>query len=110
MITGSTAAGEALPPHFQFQTAAKTVEREQLRRECVGFMLGTVGTFGGDEEWTWPATYGLNEKGGMDNDEFEKYMMQMILWMMTTYPHPKVKRYNIYYNICNKCMDLGGIA
>ena len=36
--------------------------------------------------------------------------MQMLLWMTTMYSCPKVKRYNIFYNICNKCMDLGGTA
>lgn len=79
MITGSTAAGEALPPHFQFQTAAQTVERERIRRDCVAFMLGTKGKFGGDEEKVWPATYGLNEKGGMDTEEFEKYIKNSII-------------------------------
>ncbi len=84
MITGSTAAGKALPPHFQFQTAAQTAETERIRFECAGFMMPVRGTFGGDEERSWPITYGLNEKGGMDQDEFEKYIKNSILPL---YPH-----------------------
>jgi hypothetical protein len=33
MIMGSNATGEALPPHFQFQTAAQTDENKSMRNE-----------------------------------------------------------------------------
>ncbi len=36
MITGSTAAGEALPPHFQFQTSAKSDETQHIRIDVAG--------------------------------------------------------------------------
>jgi hypothetical protein len=45
MITGSNAAGEALPPHFQFQTATQTDENESMRNECLRYMLDVVGFF-----------------------------------------------------------------
>jgi hypothetical protein len=35
MIMGSNAAGEALPPHIQFQTAAQTDENKSMRNEWV---------------------------------------------------------------------------
>ncbi len=60
MITGSNAAGEALPPHFQFQTAAKSAERERLRMELVKWLPQTRGTFGASEERLWPCTVGMN--------------------------------------------------
>ena len=34
----------------------------------------------------WPVTFGSNEKGGMDNDEFEKYLMNSIVPL---YPHAR---------------------
>ena len=37
MITGSSAWGEALPPHFQFMSSAQTEEGRQIRDECVLF-------------------------------------------------------------------------
>ena len=33
MITGSTAAGEAIPPHFQFQTKAQMEDAQRIRME-----------------------------------------------------------------------------
>jgi len=32
----------------------------------------------------WPVTFGANEKGGMDSEEFEKYVMNSIIPL---YPH-----------------------
>ncbi len=50
MITGSNAAGEALPPHFQFQTKATAEERERLRSDVFAFSLRTIGKFGTEHE------------------------------------------------------------
>ena len=82
MIAGCTAKGEALPPHFQFQTKAKTEERERIRVEVAEFSPDVRGQFGFDEVTSMPASFGLNEKGGMDDTEFEKYLMTSIvpLW------------------------------
>ena len=84
-ISGSTAYGEALPPHFQFSTKAKTIEKERVRLEAVQFMKSVRGEFGNRDDSgsyvdkVWPTTIGLNEKGGMDEDEFEKYILNSIL-------------------------------
>ena len=55
MITGSTAAGEPLPPHFQFQTPSQSAENESIRIEMMQYMLDVRGTFGAmtmpDEEF-----------------------------------------------------------
>jgi hypothetical protein len=39
MISGSTAAGEPLPPHFQFQTSAQTDKAEAIWIEAMRYML-----------------------------------------------------------------------
>ena len=80
MIGGSTAAGEALPPHFQFQTSAQTAEREQMRVDMMQFVpAGIYGHFGNGEEKLWPVTFAMNAKGGMDDEEFEKYVFNSIV-------------------------------
>ncbi len=38
MIAGSTAAGEANPPHFQFLTAAQSEETMQLQTDIQHFI------------------------------------------------------------------------
>ena len=78
MITGSTAAGEALPPHFQFQTSAQTDERKKLNTAMLEWMPDVMGKFGTDKRQDWPITFGLNEKGGMDDEEFEEYVIHSI--------------------------------
>ena len=55
MISGSTAAGEPLPPHFQFQTAAQSAEGEAIRIECICYMLDVRGTFGHPTEQSFPS-------------------------------------------------------
>jgi len=79
MITGSNATGEALPPHFQFQTKATVEERERLRSDVFAFSLRTIGKFGTEHERGWDCTFGMNTKGGMDDSEFESYIMNSIL-------------------------------
>ena len=79
MITGSNAWGEALPPHFQFMTAAKTKEGMQIRNERYLFAKNVIGQFGLEEERSLPATFGVNEKGGMDENEFAHYFQTNIM-------------------------------
>ena len=79
MITGSTAAGEPLPPHFQFQTSAQTDEAEAIRIEAMRYMLDVRGTFGHKSEQSFPISFGLNSKGGMDDQEFFEYIKKSIM-------------------------------
>ena len=76
MITGSSSAGggEALPPHFQFPTKAK-VENQKVHYETLKWMKTVDGKFGWGKVTDFGCTYGLNEKGGMNDDEFAKYMI-----------------------------------
>jgi hypothetical protein len=84
MISGSTAAGEPLPPHFQFQTAAQLVEGKAIRIRCICYMLDLRGTFGHPTEQSFPVLLGLNAKGGMDDEEFSEYLKNSI---MKLYPN-----------------------
>jgi hypothetical protein len=74
MISGSTAAGEPLLPHFQFQMSAQTAEAEAIRIETTRYMLDVRGTFGHESKQSFPISLGLNHKGGMDNQEFFEYL------------------------------------
>ena len=84
LITGSSAFGEPLPPHFQFPTKEKTAERERLPFETVRHFKSIRAAFGHRDvfnaylERNWPVTMGMNEKGGMDDDEFYKFITTSI--------------------------------
>ncbi len=70
-IFGSNATGKCIPPHWQLPTSATAKEREKIRFEFLTHVLHMRGRFGCEEERTWPATIGMNKKGGMMDDEFE---------------------------------------
>jgi hypothetical protein len=74
MIGGSNALGEALPPHFQFSWNAASEETMQIRTEAAIFLKRVVCKFGMKEEASLCCTIGANEKGGMDEVEFAKYV------------------------------------
>ena len=78
LITGSTAAGEVFPPHIQFQSKAKSKAKsndtEKINVSVIKYAQRVKGKFGCAEVRLWPITFGMNEKGGMDSEEFEKYI------------------------------------
>mmetsp|Transcript_13382 Transcript_13382/g.31511 ORF Transcript_13382/g.31511 Transcript_13382/m.31511 type:complete len:575 (+) Transcript_13382:842-2566(+) len=76
MITGSSAAGEAIAPHFQFPTRA-TSKETKFDIETARWMKQIRGHFGINKNWE--CTYGKNEKGGMNVEEFEKYVHKNII-------------------------------
>ena len=78
-IGGSNAAGEALPPHFQFSTTAKTGERQRIKTDVAEHMHQVFGRWGFDEERWMSVTFGMNEKGGMDDEELEKYLFNSVV-------------------------------
>jgi hypothetical protein len=78
-IFGSNAAGECMPIHWQLPTAATAEEREKLRFNFLRHVRSTRGRFGYGEERVWPCTIGLNEKGGMNDEEFDKYIDNSIV-------------------------------
>jgi hypothetical protein len=50
LVCGSNAAGEALPPHFQFQTKATTEEGQRICNEVFAHVVQVKGKFGHDQE------------------------------------------------------------
>ncbi len=78
MISRSSAAGKAIPPHFQFQTLATSAEGKAIRIEMICYLLDVKGIFGWRTEQEFPISIGLNSKGGMDNDEFFEYVKKSI--------------------------------
>jgi hypothetical protein len=54
MIGRSSAAGEPIPPQFQFQTTAQTAEAEAIRIKCLCYMLHVQACFGYNEMQLFP--------------------------------------------------------
>jgi hypothetical protein len=79
MITGSNAAGEAIPPHFQFMTSAQSEDTMRMRMDMAEYFPGILCKFGRETAQPTAISYGMNEKGGMDEIEFEKYIKNSIL-------------------------------
>ena len=79
MINGSTALGEALPPHFQFVCNAQSDDAMQIRDESVLYVPRIIGKFGCDDKKSMPVSIGANDKGGMDNQEFAMYLRNSIM-------------------------------
>ncbi len=79
LITGSTAAGKVFPPHIQFQSKAKSADTARIDIDVAEYTQQVLGKFGCDKVKAWPITFGTNEKGGMDNKEFAKYMQGSIV-------------------------------
>jgi hypothetical protein len=79
MITDSMAAGEAIPPHFQFSTSLKSKETQRVNVNSFAFFPNVKGMFGTSELNEWCVKIGMNEKGGMDDVEFPKYFFNSIV-------------------------------
>jgi hypothetical protein len=88
LITGSTAAGEALVPHIQYQTKAKSNEMMRLDVEVVEFVPQVLGKFGCNKRHAWPVSFGQNKKGWMDEEELAKYLLNSIV---SLFPNAKDK-------------------
>ena len=92
IITGSTVTGEAIPPHFQFSTKAKTTNKMRLRAELVKYYPNIRGKFGYEEVRLLLVPFGMNTKGGMDNHEFEMYLLNDIFPLLPDAQDQKGKR------------------
>jgi hypothetical protein len=79
VICGSTAAGDPFPPHFQLKTLAKTDSGQRLSVDWFTHTKNVLGTFGHGRRTSFPCTFGMNEKAGMNAVELEKYMYNSIL-------------------------------
>jgi hypothetical protein len=85
MITGSTAAEEPMPPHFQFSKMAQSenTQRENIRMST--FFPKIRGKFETDGKKEWPVTLAMNLKCGMDEREFRSNFQILLChcsWML----------------------------
>jgi len=55
MITGSSAAGEAIPPHFQFPTRAKE-DTAKIKNDVFKYLKKVLGVFGAATIQEWDCT------------------------------------------------------
>jgi len=83
IIVGGTAAGEMIPPHFQFTTDGQNEALQVWNTSIIKYMHDVKGRFGHEQEKYHPCTYGMNEKGGMNKWEFEEYVKNSLV---TLYP------------------------
>ena len=60
-------------------TAAQTDENDSIRNECLCYMLDVVGIFCHKEMQQMLVSFGMNAKGGMDDDEFFEYLQNLIM-------------------------------
>jgi len=81
IICGSNALGEAIPPHFQLKTLAKSMAREHFSVEFIARCKDVWGVFGRDKRTLLPCTFGLNDKAGM------QYPNLPIIWLYIEHPH-----------------------
>ena len=79
IICGSTAAGKALPPHFQLKSMAQTSSGQRFSVQFIGNCKCIKGKFGFPVEKTLDCTFGMNEKAGMNSEELHKYLLKAIL-------------------------------
>jgi hypothetical protein len=79
LICGSTASGNPLPVHFQLKILAQTVEGMRMSIDWFHATKKVTGTFGFPSRRSFPCTFGMNEKAGMNAVELEKYMKNAIL-------------------------------
>jgi len=90
-----TATGFALPPHFQVKSTGND-ESKRISTSIAATVPSRLPWIGGS--WCEP-TFGCNEKGGMDAEEFRKYV-KSVRFLYPDCSDTKGKR------ICIKC-DMG---
>ncbi len=83
MITGSSAAGDPIPPHLQFMTKLTSVD-SCFNYDVAKHMTQICAAFSFKEERLFPVTFGKNLKAGTDSKEFEKYVLRSIVPLYPT--------------------------
>ena len=78
LVQGVNLAGEAFPPHLQLPTDALDHSNVRLEGSFFANLHEVKGRYGHEKEKTFPCTVGHNKKGGMDNDQFENYMINVL--------------------------------
>ena len=78
LVTGSNAAGEALPPHVQCKSAAKA-QNQRLSHGGWKHLKYITGYYGNKERVRYLPTVGMNEKGGMNAEALFDYFKSNII-------------------------------
>lgn len=78
MLTGSTAAGEAIPPYAHFKSSAKS-QNQRIDVSGWRFICNVEGQFGHDRRKRFLPTVGMNEKGGMNSEALFAYFQANII-------------------------------
>jgi hypothetical protein len=79
LIVGGTAAGEMIPPHFQLTTDGQNEELQVWNTSIIKYIHDVYGRFGYDNCKYHPCTFGMNERGGMNKEEFEEYVKNSLV-------------------------------
>lgn len=79
VICGSCASGYPVPPATYFPTKATKTENMKPPDGAEGGLMYVKGYWGLGRLTALKATIGANPKGGMDQDEFAKYLMECII-------------------------------
>ena len=74
MVSGSFASGEKFPEHFQIPTEAER-DNQGVAVEFIEDMQLTKAQYLNGIPRVFSVTYGVNEKGGMNKDDFREYIM-----------------------------------
>jgi hypothetical protein len=75
----STAAGDPFPPHFQLKTLTQTVVGQRMSINWFTHTNNVFGRFGYISRRSFPCTFGMNKRAGMNTVELEKYLKNSIL-------------------------------
>ena len=78
-IFGGNAVGEIVLAHFHVPTSATAGEQEKVWFDFCLHIKKTCGQFGHNEVQEWPCGIGMNEKGGMNDKEFDRYIDNTIM-------------------------------
>ena len=93
IIAGSTASGDPLPVHFQLKTLAQTDAGQKLNISLFEHAKDVNGKYGWPDRRSFPCTWGLNEKAGMNSVEVDKYLTNSILPLYPDVEDQPRKRY-----------------
>lgn len=80
LMAGSTAAGRMLAPHVQLPTSATAEERQRIRADVAMHFPTFLWQVGSGDEVSLEPTFGCNEKGGFDANQFRKFIHTLLTW------------------------------
>jgi len=77
LVCGGNSAGEATPPHIQLPSSAQD-QNKRIYFTTIEDARTVAGRFGHSKTIVFAPSVGMNEKGGMDEEHFEKYLTDLV--------------------------------